>query len=288
MNKHDILNIVTWNVNGIRSRVFNDNSSSKLKKNKTYYPEDNSCIQTLLDETKADIICLQETRCDETNGKLAYLKGYYSYFNCSKLLGARGPNRYSGTAIYSKYEPINIEYSVPGYEDKEGRIMIMYFDNFIIINIYSPNSGTNYDNKILFQDNILNFIKQISLPIIYCGDFNIAIDTHFDKTKVPVNPGIYPHELDYHKRLLNEDFIDSKSDDDNIIYTWWDPRGMKIIDKSNNKETNVTRFKNKGWRLDYIFTRGFNYSESKVLKHIGEHCSPHGSDHAPVFAKIIL
>ena len=288
IKKDNILNVVTWNVNGIRSRIFNELLCSKLKKGQGYSAELNSPISNLVLETQADIICLQETRCDVENGKLAILHGYNSYFNNSKLEDARGPNRYSGTAIYSKIKPNKIEYSVPDYDDKEGRIMIAYFDNFIIINVYSPNSGTNYDNKILFQNAILSFIKTIVTPVIYCGDFNIAVDTHFDKSTVPVGPGLYPHELIYHTQLYSEGLIDSKSCEDTIIFTWWDQRGKKVIDPISGKEMNSVRLANKGWRLDYIFTRGFNYAESKVLKHIGEENSPHASDHAPVHAKIIL
>ena len=282
----EMLTVVTWNVNGIRSRIFSDLVSSKLKKQQYYSAEINSSISNLILETQADIICLQETRCDESNGKLALLNGYTSYFNSSKLLNARGPNRYSGTAIYSKIKPNKIEYCVPGYDDQEGRIMIMYCDNFIIINVYSPNSGTNYDNKIIFQDCLLEFVKKITCPIIYCGDFNIAVDTHFDKSTVPVSPGLYPHELNYYTRLLEEGLIDSKSNDDKIIYTWWDQRGKKVLNILTNKEINSIRLENKGWRLDYIFTRGFTHAESTVLKHIGEENSPHSSDHAPVYAKL--
>jgi exodeoxyribonuclease-3 len=286
--KNNTLNIVTWNVNGIRSRIFNDKLSTKLKKGQSYIAEINSPISNLIQETQADIICLQETRCDNNNGKLALLEGYNSYFNSSKLTDARGPNRYSGTAIYTKICPNKIEYSVPEYDDQEGRMMIVYFNNFIVINVYSPNSGTNYENKIKFQDALLSFTKTITIPIIYCGDFNIAIDTHFDKSKVLPGPGLYNHELLYHTQLEKEGLIDSKSNEDKIIYTWWDQRGKKIIDPITNKEMNSIRLANRGWRLDYIFTRGFKSAESKVLKHIGEENSPHASDHAPVHAKILI
>ena len=285
-----MLNVVTWNVNGIRSRVFNNFTSVKLPKNKCYFPEGNSPISNLINETNCDILCLQETRCDENNGSFAKIEGYHSYFNCSKLEGARAGNRYSGTAIYTKIKPHKIEYTVPDYPDEEGRMMIAYYDNFIIINVYSPNSGTNYDNKIIFQDAILNFIN--SLPketkIIYCGDFNIAIDTHFDKSKVLPCPGIFPHELNYYTRLIELGFIDSKSTKDNIVYTWWDQRSKKIVNPDNNKETNLLRYHNKGWRLDYVFTKNIKYSDSNVLKHIGEEECPHGSDHAPVYCTIKL
>lgn len=287
MNSFKHINIVTWNVNGIRSRIFNDKLCSKMPKNIYYYPEDGSSILNLIKESKADIICLQETRCDVEKGKLAVIDGYHSYFNSSKLENARGPNRYSGTAIYSKIVPNKLEYSVTGYDDKEGRIIIAYYNDFIIINVYSPNSGSNYNNKILFQDALLNFVKGINEKIIYCGDFNIAIDTHFDKSLVPEYPGTYKHELDYYKRLINDGFKDSKSNDDNIVFTWWDQRGKKITIPGSTKESNILRYQNKGWRIDYIFTKNFISGTSFVLKHIGEEYCPHASDHAPVYGILL-
>lgn len=287
------ISVVTWNINGIRSRIFNNKVKSKMPKNKSYYPSLDSSILNLINETDPDIICLQETRCDLKNGEYALINGYNSYFNESKLENSRGPNRYSGTAIYSKVAPNKIEYYVPGYEDKEGRIMIAYYNEFIIINVYSPNSGTNYDNKILFQDALLNFIIKLNnnnsnTKIIYCGDFNIAIDTHFQKSSVPEMPGTYKHELAYYKRLIDQGFIDSKTEKDNIIYTWWDQRSKKILNPNTNIEINSARYKNKGWRIDYIFTKNFINSSSRVLKHIGEEYSPQASDHAPVHAIITL
>lgn len=287
------IRIITWNVNGLRSRVFNNKISAQLPKKKIYTPEEGSAMYNLIKNYDPIIVCLQETRCDEQLGKLACIPDYNSYFNSSKLTDARGANRYSGTAIYTKLIPINIEYTVPDYIDMEGRIMIMYFEQFIVINVYSPNSGTNYDNKIIFQRAILNFIlfKINQIPetkIIYCGDFNMAIDTHFDKNKVKPMPGIYKHELDYYDELLNIGLKDSKDTGDNLIFTWWDQRSKKIVNPETNKETNILRYKNRGWRLDYIFTININLSESYVLKHIGEEYCPHSSDHAPVCCYIFI
>lgn len=285
----DKLSIITWNVNGIRSRVLNNKTSTQLPKNKIINLDENSSFYNLIQETNPDIICLQETRCSNLIGKLVEINGYTGYFNESKLENARGCNRYSGTAIFTKKIPNKLEYTVPGYDDQEGRIIIAYYDNFVIINVYSPNSGTNYNNKIIFQDKLLEFVNDLSnlnTKIIYCGDFNIAIDTHFDKTKVKEMPGIYKHELEYYDKLINNGFIDTISDNDKIVYTWWDQRSKKIINPITNKETNTLRYQNKGWRIDYIFIKGFSKSESKVFKHIGEEYCPHASDHAPVHAQI--
>ncbi len=286
----NIIKIVTWNVNGIRSRIFNDKISSKLKKNQNYIPDINSPIYNLINITNADIICLQETRCNEDNGKLAVLNDYYSYFNYSKLTDARGPNRYSGTAIYSKIIPNKIEYQIPDYNDLEGRIIILHYPEFIIINVYVPNSGTNYDNRKKFNNALLEYFKKITVPIIFCGDMNMAIDTFFDKTKVKEMPGIYPHELKFHTDIVNtynfKDTLDYTND--NIIYTWWNPLSKKIFDNETKLMIGSQRKENKGWRLDYIYTRGFKNGLSKVLKKIGEEYNPQGSDHAPVFGILTL
>ena len=293
-----IIKIVTWNVNGIRSRVFNDKVGIKSPKKKIIKPEENSPMQNLLNETDADIICLQETRCDIQNGSCMVIPGYYGIFNHSNLSGSRGCNRYSGTAIYTKEIPKQIQISVPNYEDDEGRIIIFQYEKFIVVNVYSPNSGTNYNNKILFQNALLEYINTFIknengnnieiFPVIYCGDFNMAIDTHFDKSKFPVGPGLYKHELEYYDILKQNGFVDTISKKDKIVYTWWDQRAKKIINPETNREINSIRYNNRGWRLDYIFTRCFKSGSSKVLKHIGEEHSPHGSDHAPVFGILKL
>jgi exodeoxyribonuclease-3 len=283
------INVITWNVNGIRSRVFNSRVSTQLKKNEILIPEKDSSIYNLINETQPDIICLQETRCEKDYGeKFIKIDGYNNFFNSSKLDNHRSGSRYSGTAILTKIIPNNILYKVPEYDDQEGRIIIAEYEKFTLINVYSPNSGTNYDNKIFFQIALLKFINTLNIPIIYCGDFNIAIETHFDITKSKPMPGIFQHELNYYKELVNSNFIDIKSKNDKVIFTWWDQRSKKVINEQTNKETNLMRCKNKGWRIDYIFIKGFYTGESFVLKHIGEEYSPHASDHAPLLGQLFL
>ena len=96
------MKIISWNVNGLRSRIFNEKVSSKIKKQQNVEPEKNSPIGILLNEFKPDLFCFQETRCSIENGKKINIPEYKSIFNESKLEGARSCNRYSGTCIFIK------------------------------------------------------------------------------------------------------------------------------------------------------------------------------------------
>jgi exodeoxyribonuclease III len=286
------IKIVTWNVNGIRSRVFNNKTSTQLTKNKSIELEENTPMKNLVNKTDADIICLQETRCDENNGKLMNIHNYISYWNSSKLDGARGSNRYSGTGVYTKIKPNKIEYTIPGYDDQEGRIMILYFNDFILINVYVPNSGSNYETRKVFNKAMLDFFSTLTDRVVFCGDMNMAIDTYFDKSTVKPSPGIYPHELKFYDDITTtntyggifKDTMDKKIDF--IIYTWWNPKTKKVFNTNTGLQMGAQRSCNHGWRLDYIFTRGFKNGSSKVLKNIGEETDPQGSDHAPVFGTL--
>lgn len=270
------MKIVSWNVNGIRSRIFNENISSKLKKNEKIFPEEGSAIQDLL-KLDPDIICMQETRCSIAKASVINIPGYKSFFNESKLDGARAADRYSGTCIFYK-ENISCEFStdIPGYEDLEGRIIIMRFDDITLVTVYSPNSGTNYENKIKFNEKMYSFLNSSDGKVIFCGDLNAAKETHFDQTKQSPGPGTYLHELKFLEDLECIHFKDAIKCD--IVYTWWDPRQAKENGMSR------ARNRNKGWRLDYFFTKNINQIYSKCLKYIGENNEgiPLSSDHAPV------
>ena len=119
--------------------------------------------------------------------------------------------------------------------------------------------------------------------VIFCGDMNIAVDTHFDKTTVEPGPGFYKHELDFHYNLEligYKDVLDKTVD--HTIYTWWDPRQRKENGMS------ICRNRNKGWRLDYFFVKNITQFYSICLKEIGENNKniPLASDHAPILLTI--
>lgn len=274
-----MLKVITWNVNGIRSRIFNDKISSKLKKDAIMEIQENSPIDILIKEEDPDIICLQETRCSIAISKNFEIPGYKSYFNESKSTGARAPERYSGTCIFYK-EHLNlkdIQEQIPGYEDSEGRIIVANFDNFVLITVYAPNSGSNYDKKIIFIEAMLTFLNSLDCKVIFCGDLNIAVSTHFDIKSTIAMPGIYPHELEFYDRLIKINYRDC-IENDKIVFTWWDTRRAKENGMS------IARNRNEGWRLDYFFTKNINQGSSRCLKHIGENNEniPLASDHGVV------
>ena len=280
-----MLKVITWNVNGIRSRIFNDKISSKLKKDALMEIQKNSPIDILIKEENPDIICLQETRCSVAISKNFEIPGYKSYFNESKSIGARAPERYSGTCIFYK-EHLNlkdIQEQIPGYEDTEGRIIIANFDNFVLITVYAPNSGSNYDKKIIFIEAMLTFLNSLDCKVIFCGDLNIAVSTHFDIKSTIAMPGIYPHELEFYDRLLKINYRDC-IENDKIVFTWWDTRRAKENGMS------IARNRNEGWRLDYFFTKNINQGSSRCLKHIGENNEniPLASDHGAVVLNAII
>jgi exodeoxyribonuclease-3 len=280
-----MLKVITWNVNGIRSRIFNDKISSKLKKNALMDIQEKSPIDMLIKEQDPDIICLQETRCSITISENFKIPGYKSYFNESKSTGARAPERYSGTCVFYKehLNLINIQEQVPGYEDTEGRIIVSHFENFVLINVYAPNSGSNYEKKIIFIESMLSYLNSLDGKVIFCGDLNIAVSTHFDIKNTIAMPGIYPHELEFYDRLIKINYRDCIENDE-IVFTWWDTRRAKENGMS------IARNRNEGWRLDYFFTKNINQGSSKCLKHIGENNEniPLASDHAPVVLNILI
>jgi len=280
-----MLKVITWNVNGIRSRIFNDKISAKLKKDTLMEIQENSPIDILIKEEDPDIICLQETRCSIAISKNFKIPGYNSYFNESKSTGARAPERYSGTCIFYK-EHLNlkdIQEQIPGYEDTEGRIIVANFDNFLLITVYAPNSGSNYDKKIIFIEAMIMYLNSLEGKVIFCGDLNIAVSTHFDIKSTIAMPGIYPHELEFYDRLIKINYRDCIENDD-IVFTWWDTRRAKENGMS------IARNRNEGWRLDYFFTKNINQGSSKCLKHIGENNEniPLASDHGVVVLNTLI
>lgn len=250
-----MLNIVNWNVNGIRSIIKKD------------FVRD---IQAM----NPDILCLQETKAglDEVKSSLESLPGYKAYVNSSKA--RKG---YSGTVILSKTEPLSVTFDMNIEEhDQEGRVITAEFEKFFLVTVYAPNSGDGLkrlDYREKWDADFTNYILELhsKKPVIICGDLNVAhqaIDIARAKENYNKSAGYTQREIDGFDRLLNLGFVDTfrHFHPDEIKYTYW------------NQMFNA-RARNRGWRIDY-----FLVSQS-LINHVKEAtiCNEYlGSDHCPV------
>ena len=245
------MKLVSWNVNGIRACITKGFEESFAK----------------LD---ADIFCLQETKCQENQVKLE-LPGYYQYWNYAEKKG------YSGTAIFTKEQPISDSYGI-GIEkhDKEGRVITLEYDKYYMVNVYTPNSQNELarlDYRMEWEEAFKAYLKKLeeNKPVIVCGDMNVAhneIDLKNPKTNRK-NAGFTDEERGKFTDLLDAGFIDTFRyfyPDMKDIYSWWSYRFS-------------ARAKNAGWRIDYFLVsealKG-NLVDAKI------HTEIMGSDHCPV------
>lgn len=249
------MKLISWNVNGIRA-----------------------CLTKGFEETlralDADIFCLQETKCSEGQVKLD-LPGYFQYWNYANRRG------YSGTAVFSKKEPLHVSYGLGIEEhDKEGRVITLEFENFYLVTVYTPNSQTELkrlDYRMEWERDFLAYLLSLQekKPVIACGDFNVAhqeIDLKNPKTNRR-NAGFSDEERECFTRVLESGFIDTFRyfyPDAEGRYSWWSYRFQ-------------ARAKNAGWRIDYFIT---SPSLKENLESADIHSDILGSDHCPVELKI--
>nr|WP_295970768.1 exodeoxyribonuclease III [uncultured Bacillus sp.] len=245
------MKLVSWNVNGIRACV---------KKGFIDY----------FDQVDADIFCIQETKLQDNQIQLE-LDGYHQYWNYAERKG------YSGTAVFSKIEPISVQYGIELEEpDAEGRVITLEFSDFYLVNAYTPNSKrdlTRLDYRLIWEDAMREHLAKLdeAKPVFFCGDLNVAhqeIDLKNAKPNIG-NSGFTFEERDKMTALLEAGFIDSFRflyPDRSDVYTWW-------------SYMNKVRERNIGWRIDY-----FLVSErlAKTIKDAQIHCDILGSDHCPV------
>ncbi len=251
------MRFISWNVNGLRACV---------GKNFMEY----------FNEADADIFCVQETKMQE--GQLTLdTKGYSQYWNYAEKKG------YSGTAVFTKKEPLSVNYGIGVEEhDHEGRVITLEFDNYYFITVYVPNSQDGLkrlDYRMCWEDDFLNYIKKLDRkkPVIYCGDLNVAheeIDLKNPSTN-HMNAGFSDEERGKFSDVLAAGFVDSFRylyPDAVGTYSWWSYR-MKA------------RERNAGWRIDY-----FVVSEKlkSAIKEAKIHSEIMGSDHCPVELEIDL
>ena len=248
------MKLISWNVNGIRACL-------------------NKGFSDFFKEVNADIFCLQETKCQPEQINLEF-EGYTSYWNSAERKG------YSGTAIFTKKQPVNVTYGIGIEEhDKEGRIITLEFENFYLVTNYTPNAKRELerlDYRMVWEDEIRKYLLELNKkkPVIMCGDLNVAheeIDLKNPKTNKG-NAGFTNEEREKMTELLNAGFIDSYRYlyPEKIEYSWWSYRFK-------------AREKNAGWRIDYFIV-------SEALKDKLEGATIYteilGSDHCPVGLEI--
>ncbi len=243
--------MISWNVNGLRAC---------LGKGFLEY----------LKETEADIFCIQESKLQEGQVDLE-LPGYHQYWNYAEKKG------YSGTAMFTKEEPIAVTYGLGIEEhDHEGRVITAEFPEYYVVTCYTPNSQDGLkrlDYRMQWEDAFRAYLKALETkkPVIFCGDLNVAhqeIDLKNPKTNRK-NAGFSDEERAKFTELLEAGFVDTFRyfyPDQEGIYSWWSYRFS-------------ARAKNAGWRIDY-----FCVSESLKDRLVDAkiHTEVMGSDHCPV------
>lgn len=249
------MNLISWNVNGIRACV-------------------NKGFIEIFNDIKADIFCIQETKCQPDQIELEF-DGYKSYWNSAERKG------YSGTAIFTKKKPIAVTRGIGIEEhDKEGRILTLEFKDFYLVNNYTPNAKRGLerlDYRQIWEDEIRKYLLKLNKkkPVIMCGDLNVAhkeIDLKNPKSNRG-NAGFTDEEREKMTQLLKAGFTDSFRylyPDKENAYSWWSYMGR-------------AREKNVGWRIDYFIV-------SNDMKHKIKEATIYpqimGSDHCPVGLEI--
>lgn len=249
------MKLVSWNVNGLRACV---------KKGFLDY----------FHQVDADIFCIQETKLQEGQIHLD-LAGYHQYWNYAVKKG------YSGTAVFTKVKPLSVRYGLGSDEvEEEGRILTLEFSDFILVNVYTPNSQRDLARlsyRLEWEDRIREYLEELAFnkPVILCGDLNVAhreIDLRNAKTNVG-NSGFTDEERGKMTALLEAGFVDSLRHfypDQEGAYTWW-------------SYMNKVRERNIGWRIDYFIV---SQSFCNRLKNAEIHSEVMGSDHCPVVLEI--
>lgn len=245
------MKFISWNVNGIRAA---------LKKGFMDYFE----------AMDADIFCLQETKCQVGQVELD-LPGYHQYWHAAVKKG------YSGTAIFTKKEALNVTYGIGIEEhDQEGRVITLEFEDFFFVTCYTPNSKRGLerlDYRQVWEDDFRGFLLKLNetKPVVLCGDLNVAhkeIDLKNDKTNHR-NAGFTDEERGKMTELLDAGFIDTFRyfyPDKEEMYSWWSYMGN-------------ARANNTGWRIDY-FVASKDFENRLADAEI--HMDILGSDHCPV------
>lgn len=245
------MKFISWNVNGIRA-----------------------CAQKgfmdFFRDADADIVCIQESKMQEGQLELE-TPGYYQYWNYAVKKG------YSGTAVFTKQEPLAVSYGMGIEEhDQEGRVITLEFAEYYFVTVYTPNSQNELARlpyRMQWEDDFLAYLKKLEekKPVIFCGDLNVAhkeIDLKNPKTNRK-NAGFTDEEREKFSKLLEAGFVDTFRyfyPDVTGIYSWWSYRFS-------------ARAKNAGWRIDYFVVSEClkdRLIDAKILTDVM------GSDHCPI------
>lgn len=244
------MKFISWNVNGLRACVGKDFSQS-------------------FESLNADFFCLQETKMQAGQLELQF-PGYTSYWNYAEKKG------YSGTAIYTRKEPLAVSYGIGIDEhDHEGRVITLEYDKFFLVTVYTPNSQEELrrlDYRMTWEDAFQAYLHQLDAkkPVIVCGDMNVAhqeIDLKNPKTNRR-SAGFTDEERSKMTQLLSNGFTDTfrTLHPEQITYSYWSYRFR-------------AREKNAGWRIDYFL---ISNRLKPQLKGASIHTEIYGSDHCPV------
>jgi exodeoxyribonuclease III len=265
------MKIYSWNVNGIRAVV------SK------------ALFVSFIESEQPDVICLQETKAKQDQIEID-LPEYHEYWNSAEKAG------YSGTAIFSKTEPLSVVSNIPeaiankyelkdkyGDTNSEGRVLAAEFEDFWVVTVYTPNSKGDLSRLSMRYDQwdkaFLEYIKQLETtkPVVFCGDLNVAhseIDLANPKPNVGKH-GFTNEEREGFDNILAAGFIDTLrhfQPDEPALYTWW-------THWANARARNV------GWRIDYFL---ISDTLTPRLKAANIHPKVMGSDHCPVSVELLV
>ena len=244
------MKFVSWNVNGLRACA-------------------GKGFEDIFRNLDADFFCLQETKMQSGQLDMQF-DGYQSYWNYAEKKG------YSGTAIFSRHQPLSVRYGIGVEEhDHEGRVITLEMPSFFLVTAYVPNSQDGLrrlDYRMKWEDDFRKYLKELDSqkPVILCGDLNVAhkeIDLKNPKTNRR-NAGFTDEEREKFSTLLDSGFADTfrSLHPDDVVYSWWSYRFR-------------AREKNAGWRIDY-FVVSDRLLPDVVSANI--HTEIMGSDHCPV------
>ena len=247
------MKFISWNVNGFRAVL--------TKGFEDYFKS-----------TDADIFCIQETKMQQGQADFAP-EGYFCYWFSAEKKG------YSGTAIFTKKEPLSISYGLGQKHTNEGRVITLEFDNFYFVGAYVPNAQrelARLDYRMEFEDDMRAYLSSLDevKPVVYCGDLNVAhneIDLKNPKSNIG-SAGFSYEERGKIEELLSSGFTDSFRYlyPDTVKYSWWSYRFH-------------ARENNAGWRIDYFLVSdriASKITSADILTDIM------GSDHCPVLLEI--